>query len=266
MKIKETQEKYAELISYARSIEPSIKPRGYCTHHIVPRSCGGTNDKQNLLVCSFEIHFEAHRLLKDMYVKHSNVWLSMWYAFFMMSKTKLGRKIVDPSEYAALQEFKNQCVWNKLAVEQYTKNGVLIEVHDSINAASCKTGINRAHIGECCRGTQRQAGGFVWKYVGNHIAYKGIEDLAEARKVSDRKNAENRRGQKRGTYVKRDIESMLKTSALRNANDTTLGKLRCMGKRFAKMIGFHFYTSKIRIPSNARVFVSKKTYTRKSTL
>lgn len=49
-------------------------------------------------------------------------------------------------------------------VAQYDKNGNLIRVWDCIKQAAEALNINRCCIGDCCRGKQKSAGGFIWKY------------------------------------------------------------------------------------------------------
>ena len=264
MLIEETQLKYDELIRNARIVEPKQKIRGMHTHHIIPRSCGGNDFVENTIICSPEIHFEAHRLLKDIYVVLSKKWISMQFTFLRMSHSKYGKENITAYEYAELQKFALQNVWNRLEVERWSKDGTVChEKYNSIVEATEKTGINHGHIGECCRGTQRQAGGFLWKYVdvSLQIPYQGVS-LEEARKNSVVKSAIFRCGKKRGKYQKRTDGS--KTKQLREENDSTLGKLRDAGKRLALIIGFQFFDQKHRnIRSTARIYVSKKTYARK---
>lgn len=50
-------------------------------------------------------------------------------------------------------------------VAQFTKDGHLIEVFNSIADASRKFNIPTTHICSCCKGKRKSAGKFVWKYV-----------------------------------------------------------------------------------------------------
>ena len=52
----------------------------------------------------------------------------------------------------------------KIAVSQYTKEGVYIASYDSSLEAQRLTNIDRATISRCCRGIQKTAGGFKWAY------------------------------------------------------------------------------------------------------
>lgn len=62
-----------------RHVEPLSKKDVYCeTHHIMPRSLGGSDEKQNLVNLTPREHFVAHRLLTKMTVGLAN--RSMWWA------------------------------------------------------------------------------------------------------------------------------------------------------------------------------------------
>lgn len=51
-------------------------------------------------------------------------------------------------------------------VVQYTKDGKFINEYESITEASRQCNIRRTDITNCCRGEQKTAKGFVWKYKG----------------------------------------------------------------------------------------------------
>ena len=50
------------------------------------------------------------------------------------------------------------------AVVQYTKEGEFVAEYESALIAKEKTGINNSHIGDCCLGKRKSAGGFKWTY------------------------------------------------------------------------------------------------------
>lgn len=54
------------------------------THHIVPKSLGGTNDKTNLVDLSAREHFICHLLLTKIYSEDTPNYHKMVKAFFMM--------------------------------------------------------------------------------------------------------------------------------------------------------------------------------------
>ena len=49
-------------------------------------------------------------------------------------------------------------------VLQYSRNGVFIREHPSINSAAVSTGINNWSISNCCRGKISRTGEFVWRF------------------------------------------------------------------------------------------------------
>lgn len=53
-------------------------------HHIIPRSLGGTDDKENLVKLTAREHFICHYLLAKMYKKETFNWYKMNHAFLMM--------------------------------------------------------------------------------------------------------------------------------------------------------------------------------------
>ena len=60
-------------------------PSGYTeVHHILPRSLGGGDDKENLVRLTAREHFICHYLLTKMYKKESEEWYKMNHAFMMM--------------------------------------------------------------------------------------------------------------------------------------------------------------------------------------
>ena len=54
--------------------------------------------------------------------------------------------------------------FNRIYVEQRTKDGCLIKTFDSQVDASRETGIHREAINMCCSGRRKIAGGFCWNY------------------------------------------------------------------------------------------------------
>lgn len=60
-------------------------PAGYTeTHHIIPKSFGGSNDKENLVSLTAREHYLAHYLLLKMQEKHTEKYFSALKAFLMM--------------------------------------------------------------------------------------------------------------------------------------------------------------------------------------
>ena len=63
-------------------------PTGYTEkHHVIPRSLGGTDDKENLVNLTAREHFLCHYLLAKMYSRESPEWYKMNHAFLMMKSS-----------------------------------------------------------------------------------------------------------------------------------------------------------------------------------
>lgn len=58
--------KYHQFIDSRRQ-RPLTKEKGYEIHHILPRSLGGTNHKENLVKLTLKEHHTAHKYLAKMY-------------------------------------------------------------------------------------------------------------------------------------------------------------------------------------------------------
>lgn len=53
-------------------------------------------------------------------------------------------------------------------VMRYSTKNEFIEKYDSVTTASRVTGVNLGHIAACCRGLQKSAGGYIWKYANEN--------------------------------------------------------------------------------------------------
>lgn len=58
------------------------------THHIIPKSVGGSNDKSNLVCLTAREHFIAHLLLTKFYTEGTFEYYKMIHAFYMMLNAK----------------------------------------------------------------------------------------------------------------------------------------------------------------------------------
>lgn len=62
----------------------------------------------------------------------------------------------SPAEY---------CKQSHSAVQQFTKEGMLIQEFASLSEAERVTGTTKHNISQCCRGKSKTAGGYIWKYI-----------------------------------------------------------------------------------------------------
>jgi len=91
---------YEQIINVAR--ERSLLPGIYFeTHHIVPKSLGGSDSASNLVKLTAKEHFVAHHLLWKIYRNKE-----MTHAFMLMCNTKRGGEKfkINAKEYQLLKE------------------------------------------------------------------------------------------------------------------------------------------------------------------
>jgi len=81
---------YKQIIEF-RKENPLDKDQYGENHHIIPRSLGGPDDKNNLVRLSAREHFICHMLLAEMYPKETFEWYKMNHAFMQMKATSCGR-------------------------------------------------------------------------------------------------------------------------------------------------------------------------------
>jgi hypothetical protein len=73
--------RYLKLIEYRKNNIPNKSQ--YCErHHIIPKSMGGNNEKENLVFLTGREHYIAHYLLAKSFPENS----SLWYSFNMMRR------------------------------------------------------------------------------------------------------------------------------------------------------------------------------------
>lgn len=90
---------YEQLIESRRSLNRKKGDGNYYEkHHIIPKCCNGSNDKENLVLLTFKEHFIAHLLLTRMY--DGELKRKMFYALWrMVSFNKNVKRIVSASQY-----------------------------------------------------------------------------------------------------------------------------------------------------------------------
>lgn len=76
-------------------------------HHIIPRSLGGSDDKDNLVGLSAKEHFICHLLLTKIYSKHSMEYYKVAFAFLMMlTKSKSQDRYITSRKYEELKRVR----------------------------------------------------------------------------------------------------------------------------------------------------------------
>jgi hypothetical protein len=108
-------------------------------HHIIPRSCGGDNSKENLVLLTTREHFICHLLLVKIYKDTPIFYKKMIYALWLMSKTRKGYneyRVTSHSYSAARIKFSennpNKCIDRKKKFLQNHKSGVYNYDYDKV--------------------------------------------------------------------------------------------------------------------------------------
>jgi hypothetical protein len=94
-----------------------LKKGKYETHHIVPKSFGGTDDKDNLVKLTHRQHFICHWLLWKMSTGKNRI--KMLFAFNMMINGQQGKKINANSRMFSQLKIEMK---NHLRGNQHAKN------------------------------------------------------------------------------------------------------------------------------------------------
>lgn len=113
---------YYSIIDRARSREKAV---GLERHHIIPASCGGTNNKENLVYLTTREHFICHLLLVKVYKDNSVFRKKMIYALWWMGKTarQKGVKITSHLYEFSRKEFiKNNPNKDDKRKQQFIEN------------------------------------------------------------------------------------------------------------------------------------------------
>lgn len=74
---------YLNIIENAKSHNRSKSNDYYELHHIIPKSLGGSNKKDNLILLTAKEHFICHLLLPKMFEKHSVGYNKMLHAIIL---------------------------------------------------------------------------------------------------------------------------------------------------------------------------------------
>lgn len=68
-----------------------------------------------------------------------------------------------------LKTIKGRLHHSSKRVEQYTKDGALVKVWDSMSDVRRELGIDSGSLTKACKGIQKSTGGFVWRYCEREI-------------------------------------------------------------------------------------------------
>lgn len=93
---------YNSIIEHRKKYVPNEE---YCeTHHIIPKSIGGSNSSDNLVILTAREHFISHLLLVQIH-KNTPNYYKMVKAFFMMqAESKNQQRYFSSRQYSKLRE------------------------------------------------------------------------------------------------------------------------------------------------------------------
>lgn len=97
---------YNSIVARAK-LESRDKRQGYFEkHHILPKSLGGNNEEENLVLLTAKEHYLVHMLLVEMYPRGSYEWQKMVYAASMfLAKSKYhGRENISARFYSRIRK------------------------------------------------------------------------------------------------------------------------------------------------------------------
>jgi hypothetical protein len=162
---------YNKIINKAKS-ENRLKSKLFLLekHHILPKSIGGNNNKNNLVLLTPKEHYICHRLLLEIYKKTENeskMRYAMWCMINGLGQQKryaTSSRIYENLRKDMREFMKKNGPDNRKKVEQYSIDGVFIKDFESVRVASKETGIYSGSIESCCREESKTAGGFNWRY------------------------------------------------------------------------------------------------------
>jgi hypothetical protein len=148
-------EKHYNNLIETRKNRPLIDGEYYENHHIIPRSMGGTNDKENLIKLTAREHFIAHWLLWRIHRNHV-----MARAFFLMASgiSSTGKRMVYSSiAYSEAKHAKSLAVsaLNRIIKKGHIKSEeTLKKISDALKGKS-KSEEHKKKIGDALKGKNK---------------------------------------------------------------------------------------------------------------
>lgn len=136
----------------------------YDLHHILPRSLGGTDDKENLVLLTYKEHFIAHKLLIKIFPCDA----MKKALFIMLNAAKYqGREIKFSARY--YEKIKTEYINSLKKKTVCLETGIVYESREEANEAVglAKFSADIVH----CFDTDKTAGGFHWAQYDENVDY-----------------------------------------------------------------------------------------------
>lgn len=117
---------YYDIINKAKS-ENRVKSKDqyYESHHIIPKSLGGNNTKENLVLLTAREHFIIHWLLTKMVIVENK--MKMFFAFYNMSRNNKKQKRNLTSRQFEICKLYNNKIKNKFKTRSVNKGKITVK-------------------------------------------------------------------------------------------------------------------------------------------
>lgn len=168
------------LYRYKKTLKHSISKNGYHTVELFKDGKGKRLLVHRLVAEAFIPNLDMFPQVNHIDENKNNnsvsnlEWCTAKYNMNYGNGAKLRHSKHDYSNPAYAQTARINGKKTCRAVSQFSKDGILIKTFESGKEAHRQTGINHAHILECCASKKyKTVGGFVWKH-----AERGVDLLA----------------------------------------------------------------------------------------
>jgi hypothetical protein len=185
------------------------------SHHIIPKSISGTNEKDNLVLLTPKEHYICHRLLVEIYRGTENehkMYYAMWCMINGLGNQKrhaTTSKIYDRLRNEMFNIIKVRVSDNRKKIEQFSLNGDYIKTFDSVKEAAKQLNIGSSGI-ECCgREETKSSGGFNWRYVNSE---KKINPVTHLKSGVKKGNTPWNKGKKFNNFCGKNTKKILQYS------------------------------------------------------
>ena len=148
-------------IDFIKSRKNKIRAKNdgnyYELHHIIPRSLGGIDCEENLVLLTAREHFLAHYLLWK-FTKTKQMTSAFWFV------SHIQKRKISSRQYEKLRLEH---------IEQLSKKVVCLETGEilTIAKAGIKIATTSKNIIRVCRGKNKTAGGYHWEYFDENKDY-----------------------------------------------------------------------------------------------
>ena len=172
---------YDRLIS-TRKLLNREKGKGiyYEKHHIIPKCCGGLNNKQNLILLTAKEHYVAHYLLIKIY--GGELKNKLYYAFWRMIKGSEIKKILSANQYEKhrIEFIKNQIGYKH---SEETKRKIGEKGKGRICSEETKNKMSKKHKGKNLSVSARKKLSDLLKENKRCLGFKYSEEAKEKMKL-----------------------------------------------------------------------------------